>query len=113
MNASATESADDAITVRIPRLIRRCCVILLYVLAAFWGVAQIVSSANGLIYILSALLFATAATYAAIEDSRLLRIQFVRILQVLFFFTWPIASLICLMVTRDWLSMKCLSLKLS
>ncbi|KAA1256831.1 hypothetical protein LF1_58810 [Rubripirellula obstinata] len=41
---------------------RRWCVILLYTLAAFWGVAQIASPNNVFLYYLSALLFAGTAT---------------------------------------------------
>lgn len=102
MTASETDKVDESIINRGSRSIRRFCLVILYVLAGFWGVAQIVGSINGLIYILAALLFATVATHAALEDSRLRQVQFVHILQVLFFCTWPIASLIYLIVTRGW-----------
>ena len=100
--AVTASAVDESNAIRRSRSTRRLCLVILYMLAAFWGIAQIVSSTNALIYVLFVLLCATVSTHAAIEDSRSLRVQFVHILQVLFFFTWPVASLVYLMVTRGW-----------
>ena len=102
MANSTADSAGTPFSDRERIAYRRYCLLALYVLAAFWGVAQIVSPTNGLIYFVTTILFASVATLWAIEDSRIRGVHIVRILQVLFFFTWPIASLIYLLATRQW-----------
>jgi hypothetical protein len=79
---------------------RRYAVIALYGLSAFWGVAQLVAPDNSLLYIASAVAFATSATLWFGVDRRILAKPRLPILQLLFFFTWPIASLIHLLTSR-------------
>ncbi|WP_068266955.1 hypothetical protein [Rubripirellula obstinata] len=79
---------------------RRWCVILLYTLAAFWGVAQIASPNNVFLYYLSALLFAGTATCWASLDFRIQGRRFPGIVPLIYFLTWPAATLAYLVYTR-------------
>ena len=79
---------------------RRYAVLALYGLSAFWGVAQLIAPDNGPLYIGGAIAFATSATLWFAVDRRILRKPQLPILQLLFFFTWPAASLIHLLTTR-------------
>lgn len=97
MTAAAT-THDSSDTDRIFH--RRYSVITLYGLSAFWGVAQAVAPDNSLLYFASAIAFATSATLWFAIDRRILAKQKLPILHLLFFFTWPIASLIHLLVSR-------------
>jgi hypothetical protein len=102
VTASTIELVHESTAHRRSRIVRGCCLAFLYFLAALWGVVQIVSANNGAVYLIFVLLFATSATYAAIEDGRLRQVQWLRIVQFLFLITWPFASLIYLMATRGW-----------
>ena len=72
----------------------------MYGLSAFWGVAQIIAPNSGSLYIASAIAFATSATLWFMVDRRILAKPQLPILQLLFFFTWPAASLIHLITSR-------------
>jgi hypothetical protein len=79
---------------------RRYAVLVLYGMSAFWGVAQLVAPGNSLLYIASAMVFATSATLWFTIDRRILSKAPLPVLQMLFFFTWPVASLIHLLTSR-------------
>ncbi len=79
---------------------RRYAVFALYGLSAFWGVAQLVVPDNSLLYIASAIAFATSATLWFTLDRRILSKTRLPILQLLFFFTWPVASLVHMLSSR-------------
>lgn len=79
---------------------RRYAVFALYGLSAFWGVAQLVAPDNFLLYIIGSFAFSTSATLWFAIDRRLLAKPRLPILQLLFFFTWPAASLIHLLTSR-------------
>ena len=79
---------------------RRYAVLALYGLSAFWGIAQLVAPNSSLLYLASAIAFATSATLWFTIDRRILAKPRLPILQLLFFFTWPIAALIHLLTSR-------------
>lgn len=94
--ATATIESKDA-----SRIVHsRYAVLALYGLSAFWGVAQVIAPDNAPLYIASAIAFATSATLWFSTDRRILAKPQVPILQLLFFFTWPVASLIHLPTSR-------------
>ncbi|MCA9239246.1 MAG: hypothetical protein KDA37_03565 [Planctomycetales bacterium] len=84
------------------RASRNFSIALLYVLAFLSGVSQTFGLTSSLAELVSSVLFVSAVTSAAVADSRVRRFAFLRVLQELFFFTWPIASLIYLVRTRGW-----------
>ncbi len=79
---------------------RRYAVVALYGLSAFWGVAQLIAPGNAPLNIAGALAFATSATLWFAIDRRILTKPHLPILQFLFFFSWPVASLIHLATSR-------------
>lgn len=81
---------------------RRRYVRIMYVLAACWGVAQGADIATGAVYFLAALLLASTATLWAITDNRVRGTRLLRIVQLIYFFSWPLAALIYLAITRQW-----------
>jgi hypothetical protein len=81
---------------------RSHCIWALYVLSALWGVAQITSRENALIYCLTSVMFGCAATLWAVTDSRIRGRPLLPIVRILFFFTWPLATLLYLVATRGW-----------
>ena len=95
-DASSPLASDDLNRIAY----RKFAVIALYGLFAFWGAAQLVAPDNSLLYIASAIAFATSATFWFATDRRILAKPRLPILHLLFFFTWPIASLIHLLTSR-------------
>jgi len=95
---TASSIIDSTGSVRIVH--RRCAVLALYGLSAFWGVAQLVAPDHSLLYIANAIAFATSATLWFAMDRLVLAKPAVPILQLLFFATWPVASLIHLVTSR-------------
>lgn len=81
---------------------RRRCIWLLYGVTAFWGVAQVAAPESAAIYMLSVLLLASAATYWAVLDGRIAGNEIPAIIPVVFFFLWPLASLVYLLWSRKW-----------
>ena len=80
--------------------LRRWCVYALYGLAAFWGVVQVVLPTSGSVNALSAIAFAAVATTWAIYDFRVIERRVPSIIWLIYFFTWPLASLLHLIWTR-------------
>lgn len=76
--------------------------ISLYVHAAVLGAVQMAFLENAAALLTIQLLIASAATYAAVEDSRRRGRSLVHSVQIVFFFTWPLAWLVYLIVTRGW-----------
>ncbi len=70
----------------------RRCAVGLYAMSALWGALQIAFPENGLLYFVSALLFALLATGWAIWDAKSRSIRVMPILQMLYFFLWPIGA---------------------
>jgi hypothetical protein len=62
-------------------------------MSAAWGALQIAFPNNGSLYLLSALLFASLATGWAIWDAKSHGIGILPILQMLYFFVWPVSEL--------------------
>ncbi len=79
---------------------RRYAVLALYGQSAFWGIAQLFAVNNALLYMANMVAFATSATLWFEIDCRMLAKSRLPILRLLFFFAWPIASLIYLMASR-------------
>ena len=78
---------------------RRLIVVALYFLAAFWGFVQVLST-NALVYVLCSLLFATLATSWCVHDAWRRDRPMLPIVQVVIFFTWPVAVPIFLILSR-------------
>jgi hypothetical protein len=72
----------------------------MYATAAFWGSAQVLSPNNSLLVLATICAFSTAATFWFAIDRRILAKPHLQILLHLFFFSWPIATLIHLMTSR-------------
>jgi len=75
----------------------RQCVIGLYAMSAIWGALQIAFPENGVLYLVSALLFASLASGWAIFDGKMRGIRILPVLQMLHFFFWPIGAVIYLL----------------
>lgn len=81
---------------------RRRCIWLIYGATAFWGVAQVVAAESAAIYMLAVLLIASAATCWAVLDARLAGRRMSAIVPPVYFFLWPVASLVYLLWSRGW-----------
>ncbi len=95
---TATSTIESTDASRIIQ--RRYAVVALYGLSAFWGVTQLIAPGNAQLYVASALAFATSATLWFAIDRRILAKPQLPVLQFLFFFAWPVASLIHLVTSR-------------
>jgi hypothetical protein len=73
----------------------------LYGVAAFSGFAQAISE-NSLVYYLVAMLLSCFATAWCVVDARRRGKPLLPVLQMITFFTWPIAVPIYLISTRKW-----------
>lgn len=82
--------------------LRRDCVIAIYLLTVLQGISQSIGSPSTAVWLLSSVLYASAATHWALLDSRLRGHSMLRIVQELYFFTWPFAALVYLINTRKW-----------
>ena len=69
----------------------------LYGMAAAWGAIQIAFPDSGLLYAASALLFATFASSWLWFDAKAREIKILPVLQMLYFFLWPIGAIIYLL----------------
>ena len=69
----------------------------MYVLAVLWGTLQVVFPDNGGVYLLFTLMFATCATLWARLDALARSKPILPVVQMLYFFLWPLASMIYLM----------------
>jgi hypothetical protein len=78
------------------------CVFMLYILAGLNGISQAVGSQNGLVFFLNIILCSSACTLWAMIDTRLAGKCMLRIKQEVFFFSWPVATLVYLIKTRKW-----------
>lgn len=79
---------------------RRYAVIGLYVLSAFWGVAQLLEPANSILDVTSTIAFASCATLWFTIDRRILGKPQIPVLRLLFLLTWPAGSLVHLLTSR-------------
>ena len=96
---TATSSAiESSSRDRIER--RRNAVLLLYGLSAFWGIAQVVAPGNSTLLIAGGITFATCATLWFTTDRRIVGSAALPIVQFLFFLTWPVGSLVHLLISR-------------
>jgi len=75
----------------------RNCWISLYCLAVLWGALQVVFPDNGGVYLLFTLMFATCATLWARFDALARSKPMLPVVQMLYFFLWPLGSMIYLM----------------
>ena len=96
-----TTATSTIVSTDASRIIqRRYAVVALYGLSAFWGVAQLIAPGNAPLNVAGALAFAVSATLWFSTDRRILGKPQLPILQFLFFFSWPVASLIHLVTSR-------------
>ncbi|MEM9365311.1 MAG: hypothetical protein AAGD07_04885 [Planctomycetota bacterium] len=79
---------------------RRFAVLALYTMAGIRGSSQIVSESNALLYWLSWIGFGTCATLWFVIDRRIQGKACLPILRMVFFFSWPLASLVHVVSTR-------------
>lgn len=98
--SEANEKADTR-NLQFRRLSRNSA-ISLYLLSAFYGGLQFAFPENGRLDLLSTLLFALAAYCWARYDSLARSSPMLPILQMLYFLTWPIGSLIYLIFRSGW-----------
>ena len=82
-----------------PNDLRWLIVVAIYGLSALWGVVQALNS-NGLAAFLGSLLFALLTTGWCIADSRRRGRPLLSVLQMIMFFTWPVAVPIYLIASR-------------
>ena len=80
----------------------RNCAIGLYVLSAIWGGLQIPFPEHAGLYIFASLCFALLATLWARFDSKARGISFLPILQMLYFFVWPLGGTVYLIYRSGW-----------
>ena len=73
---------------------------MLYGLAAFWGFIQVALPNSGATSILFAIAFASVVTSWAVFDSRVHAIFIPSVAWLLYYCTWPAASLLYLIWTR-------------
>ena len=78
------------------------CAIALYLSSALWGVFQIIFPDNGALYLLFTLLFALSATSWARYDSMARGKPILPVLQMLYFFLWPIGAPLYLTFRSGW-----------
>ena len=98
MNPTTNRTIDSLQAWR--RVQRRHAVILLFAVAAGWGIVQIPISGTAFPEILGMLGFAVTCTCWFVVDRRVLGNPAVPIVHTLFLFSWPLASLIHLAATR-------------
>ncbi len=84
---------DNGSQATLVRWSRRC-VAGMYAISALWGVLQIAFPNDSRLYMLASLCFALLATLWAQCDSRSCGIRILPILQVLYFFMWPLGALV-------------------
>ena len=84
------------------RLWSRRCGFSLYVLAALWGIVQIVFVNDGRVYLLVGLICALLATSWAVFDLKSREKAILPILQMLYFLMWPIGATIYLVSRNGW-----------
>ena len=77
-------------------------VLALYLLSALWGALQVLLPDNGTVYLACAVLFALSATLWARYDSLARCKPFLPVLQMLYFFLWPVAALLYAMIRYGW-----------
>jgi len=80
----------------------RYCVFSLYALAAVWGSVQIAFPDSAGLYFLFALMFAIAATSWARLDALSRSKPILPILQMLYFFLWPVGAVVYLVSRSGW-----------
>lgn len=96
--ADATEAKK---TIRLVAS-RRYTVIALYVIAAIWGMLQIVVPEGSPIDVFFSLAFALIATSWCAADCLVRDHRLRGWARIAYFLTWPLASLIYLIATRQW-----------
>jgi hypothetical protein len=81
---------------------RRNYLIALYGLAALWGALQIVFPDSPGLYLILAVLFASTATSWARLDAMARSRPMLPVLQMIYFFVWPIGALVYLIAQSGW-----------
>lgn len=76
------------------------CLITMYSLCGIFGISQVVAYSNLTVHNVLSLLLAGVATCWANADVTTRGIRFHVILRVIYFLTWPLASLVYLIATR-------------
>jgi len=74
-----------------PRRTRNLFAAILFLLAALWGVEQAIAPYNGALYLVFALLMASAASGWMAFDAQLRSYSTPRVVYLIVFLTWPIA----------------------
>jgi hypothetical protein len=81
---------------------RRYALILMFALAAFWGIAQVVSFDNTLLHVLISIVISASATACIVADCRIHGHTPAHIVQGIVYFTWPFSSFLYLVSSRSW-----------
>jgi hypothetical protein len=98
-----TETSNQLSTTSMPYAQRaRNCVISLYVLSLLWGALQIAIPDSPRVYLLFVVLFAVNATFWARFDALARSKPILPILQMLYFFLWPIGATVYLVARSGW-----------
>ena len=84
------------------RLWSRRCGLGVYLLAALWGIIQVVFVNSGRAYLLVGLVCALLATSWAVFDSKSRGKTILPILQMLYFMMWPIGATVYLVSRNGW-----------
>lgn len=97
-----SETAGSNRQVEACRAWSRRCGVTLYVLAALWGIAQVVFVNNGGVYLLIGLMCASVATSWAVYDANSREKTILPVLQMLYFMMWPIGATVYLISRNGW-----------
>jgi len=97
-----SEAAGSDRKLEAYRVWSRRCGVTLYVLAALWGIVQIVFVKNGGVYLLAGLMCALLATSWAVYDAKSREKTILPILQMLYFMMWPIGATVYLVSRNGW-----------
>jgi hypothetical protein len=84
------------------RAMRWWYVVALYFLAAFLGMSGVTSATNSAVSFLLSMLLAYTSTMWAVWDSDARDTRFLEVAQLMFFVTWPVATLVYLVYSRGW-----------
>jgi hypothetical protein len=93
---AGAQNSEDVRDTTYARASRRC-VMGLYAMSAIWGAVQIAFPESGVLYLVSALLFASLASGWASFDAKMRGIKIIPVLRMLYFFLWPIGAVVYLL----------------
>jgi hypothetical protein len=101
-NGLARETTVSDPQLAMYRLWSRRCAVGLYVVAALWGTLQLLCVNTPGVYLLTGLTFALLATSWAVFDAKSRGKAILPVLQMLYFFMWPIGATVYLVARNGW-----------